>query len=108
MQSRRSPLAKAASRKERCGSLQLNVTERRRSFSRRNFCFSASCSIVFCGSHWKGVKGLGTKDEVLTLTRSPFWRISLGTEKYSSTTALARLAMPSRSSLVSVGRPHMV
>lgn len=30
-----------------------------------------SISIVSCGSHWKGVKGFGTKLEALTVTRTP-------------------------------------
>ena len=78
-----------------------------RSFSRRWLCFSRTISCVSCGSHWKGVKGLGTNTDALHTTRSPFARSPLGTAKYASTTFFAKSAMPSKSSVVSVGSPIM-
>ena len=40
--------------------------------SRSSRCLRLSSSAVSCGSHWKGVKGLGTKQETLTDTLIPF------------------------------------
>ena len=33
-------------------------------------CFSWSTGMVSCGSHWNGVKGLGTKEDADTVTRT--------------------------------------
>ena len=58
---RRSPRARAASSRDRSGACQLYTTalERMASFSSRVRRRYSSGGICF--SHWKGVKGLGTK-----------------------------------------------
>ena len=50
--------------------------ERMASFS--IFCFRMSSSLLSWGNHWKGVMGLGMKQEVDTVMRTP--RLRLGVE----------------------------
>ena len=71
-----------------------------RSFCRRSSVVSWSS----CAAHWNGVCGLGTKPPIETVQRMSFWPV---TSRPLAMTRLARSAICSTSSSVSVGRPHM-
>ena len=73
----------------------------RSSFTRREY-----SSIVTCGTHWKGVCGLGTKQEVDTVMRTPRLLFAACCFQQRSTFS-ASSAMATTSSSVSVGRPSM-
>ena len=57
-----------------------------------------------CAAHWNGVCGLGTKPPIDTVQRMSLRPV---TSRPLAITCLARSAISSTSSSVSVGRPHM-
>ena len=58
------------------------------------------------GAHWNGVQGLGTKEEIDSVSLPKGWPSGPGTCRRSSSRA-ASSGMASTSSRVSVGRPIM-
>ena len=73
------------------------------------YAFSTNSSLVHWGAHWNGVKGFGTKKEVLvTICTLPLTRFSFGTvSKKVAAILLESSAIPRISSSVSVGCPSM-
>ena len=102
--SRRSPRDRMHSTTPSRTSWYLNFTLRcGRTVSRMSCCRRRSSPASVMGSHWNEECGLGTSDEVLTVTvalRRPAARAS-------SCTRMPVRAMPTTSASVSVGRPIM-
>ncbi|MNI73165.1 hypothetical protein D3C73_1291480 [compost metagenome] len=63
--------------------------------------FSLTFSILSIGAHWKGVNGLGTNIDVLTVTLRPLFLICLGTMKYWADIFSAKSPIPLTSSISS-------
>jgi len=78
-------------------------------FALNNFLFAINSSCFAILVHWNGVKGFGTKKEVLvTICTLPFTRFSLGTvSKKVAAILLESSAIPRISSSVSVGSPSI-
>ena len=75
-----------------------------RTVSRSSFSRRSMVSASHCAAHWNGVCGLGTKPPMLTVQRMSRFPLA---SRPVWITFRARSAMPSTSSSVSVGRPHM-